>query len=68
MKQYNGFVYEFSMDPDLANRMDRYCKKMKMTSFMFLESAFVLLLRMYSGANDICVGVPMANRNYDEVK
>jgi len=48
--------------------MQALCKKEKVTPFMIALTVFKILLYRYSAQEDIVVGIPVANRNRDEVK
>ncbi|NLT08050.1 MAG: mycosubtilin synthase subunit A [Ruminococcus sp.] len=65
---YNGDYYEFEIGKDLFAKADIFAKSNNITLFMLIESAYALTLAKYTGSNDICVGIPFANRNSAEFK
>ena len=46
-----------------AEKLRVFSKKEDVTLYMFILSAFGLILSRYSGDNDICIGSPTANRS-----
>ncbi len=66
VKRYFGTVYRFNIDKDVTARAEKFTREKNISLFMLLESIYALLLYKYSGENDICVGVPIANRNSEE--
>jgi amino acid adenylation domain-containing protein len=47
----------------LAEGVDALCREQSASPFMVMLAAFYALLHRYTGAEDIVVGVPIANRN-----
>ncbi|WP_434625010.1 non-ribosomal peptide synthase/polyketide synthase [Pseudomonas sp. Z1-29] len=68
MPSYRGSRYEFAIDAALAEQLRSTAQQQGVTLFMLLLGAFNVLLHRYSGQSDIRVGVPIANRNRDEVE
>ncbi|WP_434673912.1 non-ribosomal peptide synthase/polyketide synthase [Pseudomonas sp. R1-15] len=68
MPSYRGSRYEFAVDAALAEQLRSTAQQQGVTLFMLLLGAFNVLLHRYSGQSDIRVGVPIANRNRDEVE
>ena len=68
MPSYRGSRHEFAIDGALAEQLRSTAQQHGVTLFMLLLSAFNVLLHRYSGQPDIRVGVPIANRNRDEIE
>jgi amino acid adenylation domain-containing protein/non-ribosomal peptide synthase protein (TIGR01720 family) len=68
MPSYRGSRYEFAIEPGLAEQLRSAAQQHGVTLFMLLLGAFDVLLHRYSGQSDIRVGVPIANRNRDEIE
>lgn len=47
--------------------IDKICKNLNVTPYMFLLSCFYILLYKYSMQNDIVIGSPVVGRNFKEV-
>ncbi|MBK8549766.1 MAG: amino acid adenylation domain-containing protein [Ignavibacteria bacterium] len=58
----------FSIDKELTEELLELSKQHGSTLFMTLLSAFKALLYRYSGQQDICVGIPIAGRQQEEVE
>jgi amino acid adenylation domain-containing protein len=58
-----GALHSTFVDADLTGRLKEFCAPRGATLFMALLAAFQILLSRYSGAHDILVGTPVANRN-----
>lgn len=65
---YNGDYYEFEIGKEIFAKADNFAKSNNITLFMLIESAFALTLAKYTGSDDICIGIPFANRNSAEFK
>jgi amino acid adenylation domain-containing protein len=63
-----GAVRRFDIDKELSSRLQELGQQYGATLFMTLLAAFKVLLYKYSGQEDICVGTPIAGRNYKEVE
>ena len=48
--------------------MKKYCKEQNITLFSFMLSIVYALLNRYCNQDDICVGIPIANRNHKSVE
>ena len=68
MPSYRGSRHEFAIDAVLAEQLRSTAQQHGITLFMLLLGAFNVLLHRYSGQSDIRVGVPIANRNRDEIE
>ncbi|MBR6393392.1 MAG: hypothetical protein IKS13_01065 [Ruminococcus sp.] len=65
---YNGDYYEFEIGKEIFAKANTFAKSNNITLFMLIESAFALTLSKYTGSDDICIGIPFANRNSAEFK
>ena len=63
-----GSIWKFQIDPELTQKLKTLSQKSGTTLFMTLQAAFVSLLSRYSGQDDIPIGVPIANRNYQQIE
>lgn len=63
-----GTRYEFELEASLADEVRGLARGQNLTLFMVLLGAFNVLLHRYTGAADIRVGVPIANRSRNEVE
>ncbi|MCF4994542.1 amino acid adenylation domain-containing protein [Pseudomonas syringae] len=68
MPSYRGTRHEFAIDGALAEQLRSAAQQHGVTLFMLLLGAFNVLLHRYTGQQDIRVGVPIANRNRDEIE
>ncbi|NQE34730.1 non-ribosomal peptide synthetase [Microcoleus asticus] len=67
VQAFCGATRLFELDPDLTFQLKTLSKKSGVTLFMTLMTAFVTLIYRYSSQEDICVGFPIANREYSEL-
>jgi amino acid adenylation domain-containing protein len=67
VQTFCGATRLFELDPDLTFQLKTLSRKSGVTLFMTLLTAFVTLLYRYSSQKDICVGFPIANREYSEL-
>ncbi|MEV5412748.1 amino acid adenylation domain-containing protein [Thermopolyspora sp. NPDC052614] len=65
---FNGASVAFELPAEVVRDLDRTAKQQGATTYMALLAVFHLLLRRYSGADDVVVGVPLANRERAEVE
>ncbi|PHM53921.1 non-ribosomal peptide synthetase [Xenorhabdus sp. KK7.4] len=63
-----GNVYPQRISKTLTQEIRTLCAKHKVTLFMFLETAFAVLLSRYSSEKDILVGMPVAGRRHRDVE
>jgi amino acid adenylation domain-containing protein len=63
-----GASLSFNLSKELTTSFNDLCQQEGVTLFMFLLSAFKVLLSRYSGQEDICVGTPIANRTQSELE
>ncbi|MFC0514087.1 non-ribosomal peptide synthase/polyketide synthase [Mucilaginibacter angelicae] len=62
-----GAVYEFTINKEVAEKLQKLSLEQGVTLYMTLLSVFKVLLYRYSGQEDICVGTPVANREREEI-
>ncbi len=63
-----GKTIYFDLDKTLTEQIYALARKENVTLYIFLLTAFKVLLSRYSGQTDICVGSPMANRGQKDVE
>nr|MDJ0729888.1 amino acid adenylation domain-containing protein [Crocosphaera sp.] len=63
-----GSHQQFSLTPELSQKLVKLSQAQGVTLFMTLFAAFNVLLYRYSGQADILVGTPIANRNHREIE
>ncbi len=68
IKSNSGSGFSYELDVQLSNAISKLCKEQQVTSFMVLLSAFKIILARYSHQQDICVGIPIANRTQAELE
>ena len=61
-----GTNYHFSLPVALISELKLLCQQEGVTMYMLLLTTFQILLARYSGAQDIVVGTPIANRTRSE--
>lgn len=64
----NGKTYSLSLPAALTDKLKNMSEQTGATLFMTLFSAFNVLLYKYTGQENICVGTPIANRNFKEIE
>jgi amino acid adenylation domain-containing protein len=65
---FRGAVQSFELEADLTAAIEKFCHREGGTLFMALLAAFYALLNRYSRADDLIVGVNIANRGRAEVE
>ncbi|MGQ4807000.1 D-alanine--D-alanyl carrier protein ligase [Candidatus Entotheonellaceae bacterium PAL068K] len=68
VQSFNDRREPFALDPDLTEQLEDLGQQFSMSLFLPLYTAFVITLFRYSGQEDIVVGVPIANRNRQEIE
>jgi amino acid adenylation domain-containing protein/non-ribosomal peptide synthase protein (TIGR01720 family) len=63
VQTYNGKHYYFSINRETATRLKQLSLSTQSSLFMVLLASFDVLLRRYTGQEEIIVGSPIANRN-----
>jgi amino acid adenylation domain-containing protein len=61
---HDGDLVRISIDADLVDRLSALGRAQGATLFMVMLAAFNVVLSRYTGQLDICVGTPIANRNW----
>ncbi|KWO66295.1 thioester reductase domain-containing protein [Burkholderia ubonensis] len=59
---YRGRSVPLAFPPELAARLDAFCRERNLSRFVVTLAAFKVVLRVLSGQDDIVVGSPYANR------
>ncbi|MNQ10022.1 Gramicidin S synthase 2 [compost metagenome] len=65
-QSYRGESFGLALPAELAAGLVRLAQARQATPFMLLFAAFNVLLQRYSRQDDLCVGVPVANRQRGE--
>lgn len=65
---HRGAVETFDLPPRLTAALQSLSKEENATLFMTLLAVFKVLVHRYTGQTDICVGMPIANRNRAETE
>ncbi|WP_075343709.1 non-ribosomal peptide synthetase [Tenacibaculum agarivorans] len=68
IQETEGANITVNLSEELGISINTLSKQENVTTFMFLLSAFKVLLSRYSGQNDICIGTPIANRTQTELE
>ncbi|HEX8617331.1 MAG TPA: amino acid adenylation domain-containing protein, partial [Thermoanaerobaculia bacterium] len=68
VQAFAGATHTFTLDAQLTGDLRSLAEQEGGTLYMALLAAFKLLLYRYTGQNDICVGAPIANRQYGETE
>ncbi|WP_348705598.1 amino acid adenylation domain-containing protein [Tenacibaculum sp. 190524A02b] len=63
-----GSEVSLLLDQVLVDSVNTLCQEQGVTPFMFMLSTFKVLLSLYSGQDDICVGTSIANRTQSELE
>ncbi|MCC5658371.1 amino acid adenylation domain-containing protein [Nostoc sp. XA010] len=63
-----GATYSFCLSKDQSLALKSLSRQQGSTLFMTLLAAFKTLLHRYTGSNDIVIGSPIANRNYNQIE
>lgn len=53
----------FELEINILKKVEKFCRFHKITKSELLESVYAILLYKYSADSDICIGMPVANRN-----
>ena len=67
-QSYRGGSLGFELDVELSERLKTLARSQDVTLFMLLLSAYGVLLRSWSGQDDLRVAVPVANRQQLETE
>ncbi|WP_143305918.1 non-ribosomal peptide synthetase [Chitinophaga vietnamensis] len=63
-----GGMVCMTLEKTLCNQLNLLARQEGVTLYVLLLSAFKILMSRYSGQQDICVGVPVANRTHAELE
>lgn len=58
----------FEINEQLSEKIKQLCSKKNCTLYMFMLSAFAVMLQRYSNQNDMVLGTLIANRNKEELE
>ena len=64
VQTHSGVHSYITLDRELSGELEKVTRQQGATPFMVLLAAFTLLLKRYSGQDEIVVGSPIANRNH----
>ncbi|MFJ6206412.1 non-ribosomal peptide synthetase [Bacillus pumilus] len=67
-RDFSGERFMFGCDQATTQRIHELLQKTDTTMYMFLLSAFQVLLATYSGQEDIIVGSPVAGRTHPDIQ
>jgi amino acid adenylation domain-containing protein len=67
-RSHRGGVHRFQVDGETAAGLRALAREQGVTMFMLLLTVFKVLLQRYTGAADVCVGTPIANRTCRETE
>ena len=59
---------QFKLDSALSNSLREVAKKLGISLYSLLLSAYYLMLKAYTGQYDIVIGTTVANRHYLQVE
>ena len=65
---YQGAHYNFALPSRLSNDLKSLSESEETTLFMTVLAAFAILMQRYTGASDIVIGSPIANRSRPEIE
>ncbi|HEX8184329.1 MAG TPA: condensation domain-containing protein, partial [Blastocatellia bacterium] len=68
VKTFRGSKQSIALTPSLSEDLRALAQQEGATLFMIMLSAYQILLRRYTGQEDIVVGSPIANRNRRELE
>ena len=68
IQSFNGSNVWFDLPSPLYGRLQEMAAIQGVTPFMVILAAFQAVLRQHSGASDIVIGTPIANRSLSEVQ
>jgi amino acid adenylation domain-containing protein len=68
VQRFHGAYYYHQLSPELTKSVRELSRKEDSTLFMLTLAAFYILLRRYTGSEDIVVGSDIANRNHVELE
>ncbi len=63
IKSFDGKKFNFNFDIQTTKKIENLCNDLHITPYMFLLSAYYILLYKYTDQNDIIVGSPVVGRS-----
>ena len=67
-RTFAGAIHPFQLSPELSAQIQATARRANVSLYMFLLTAFAILLHRYSGKKDILIGSPVAGRNQVETE
>lgn len=67
-QSFVGHSFTVQVDPLLTNQLRQIAGQHQSTMYMFLLSAYHILLSKYTGQEDIIIGTPVAGRNHADLQ
>lgn len=67
-QDFAGNTYFQEFDIELSARIRQFCVERDVTPFMFLQTAFALLVHRYSNESDVVIGTPIAGREHHQTQ
>lgn len=67
-KSFRGATRRMQLSPQLSEGLKDLCRRERVTPFMLLLTAFMVLLHRYTGQTDLVVGAPAATRRREELE
>lgn len=68
IQTFNGDTVEGRLPAAVHERLDRYLKEQGVTLYIYLLAVLNALLHRLTGQDDIVIGSPIANRDFEEVQ
>jgi amino acid adenylation domain-containing protein len=68
IQSYRGAIHQVSIDGQLIDRLKALSQRENVSLFMALLAAFKTLLFRYNGQDDCVVGIPISNRQKEELE
>lgn len=68
VQTFRGAREQFALDRELSAALDGFCRTRQTTMFSLLLALFALLLYRYTGADDLLIGTPAANRAHRQLE
>ena len=65
---YEGRSIHFELDNKLSHNLREVAKSLGVSLYSLMLSCYYLMLRAYTGQDDIVVGFPVANRHYSQIE
>ncbi len=65
---YRGRDIPFELDRETTEGLKALARELNVSLYCVLLAGYALMLRVYSGQEDIVIGTPLANRHYPEIE